>query len=468
LDGAPRRAAAWTAASFDLMGAPSKKARNVMTSGQFELQRLLQNLQAPLGNWGAFSWDLDRIYAARTQQELGRFKLPALLAESTRTDDSIFHASESRLAPEQCIQVGIKPARGARGIPIANEADAQFGAKGVALRPETRSDIHRCLVDHGVAFASCTTMPREDGSRLDMSITAWPIRHVWWDPVMFAYKTETRTGMETIVHGDGRWLVFSKHEREPHKHGAILPISLVWAAHAFSIRDWAKGSVSHGNAKMVGEMPAGVPLQDADGNLTPEALAFIELLRGLMTNDTPVGLRPAGSKTDFEVNTSTAWQVWMELAKSREQAAARVYLGTDGVLGAQGGAPGVDIGQLFGVAETRVEGDLTCLERGFNTAIDVWTALNFGDSSLAPRYKYLIPDTSLEKRTASYATRRTAFYDDIARARAAGFVVDQDFADLVAAKYGVDAPTLGDAPPAAAAPAPTTTPPAPAQLTVVR
>src|SRR5262249_10848254 len=149
-------------------------------------------------------------------------------------------------------------------------------------------------------------------------------------------------------------------------------------------------------AKVIGEMPEGVPLQK-DGALSDEAAAMVELLRAIASGDSPIGIRPAGSKTDFLVNTSTAWQIFENLSTNAEKAAARIYLGTDGTLGAQGGAPGVDIKALFGVASTIVEGDLECLERGFKTGtIEPWTALNFGDSSLAPTRKYLLPDPDLQ------------------------------------------------------------------------
>jgi hypothetical protein len=208
---------------------------------------------------------------------------------------------------------------------------------------------------------------------------------VRWDSTEGVFKTRIEDGAEeTIVHGDGRWTIFCKNEIEPFKHGALLPAALVWARHAFAIRDWAKGSVAHGNAKIIGEMPEGVPMQNENGT-TEEAAAFMQLLEAVCYSDAGVGIRPAGSKTDYLVNGSTAWQVFDNLVQNAEKAAARVYLGTDGTLGAQGGAPGVDIQALFGVAATIVEGDLECLERGFKSGvIEPWTALNFGDSSRAP------------------------------------------------------------------------------------
>jgi hypothetical protein len=441
------------------MGAPSKRARKVRESAEFDAQRLALVLNPPKTNVGAVAWSLADIFSARDQQMAGRFYRPARLAESMRTDDALAVAFENRLAPQRCIPVSIKPAKGARAAAISNEAEALFGQNGVGLRPETMADIHGCLVNHGVAFGLCVATPREDGTRVDVEMHAWPIEYVRWDSFKQCFVTQTEDGPEEdIVHGDGRWVVFCEHEIEPWKYGALLPAAIVWARHAFAIRDWSKASVSHGNAKVVGEMPEGVALQNADGSLTDEASAFLEALKALGSSDAPVAIRPAGSKTEYITNTSTAWQVWQELVSNAEKAAARIYLGTDGTLGTQGGAPGVDIQALFGVALTRIQGDLACLERAILTGvIEPWCAINFGDSSLAPSRVYEIPDADEDARRASFATRNQALFADVKAAKEAGFAITPEYVADLAKQHGVPAPSIAQAPaatPAAAAPTP--------------
>lgn len=426
------------------MGAPSKRARKVRQASEFDLARLKAALPAPRQLGATFAWSLADIVAARNMQMLGSFRLPARLAESMRTDDALYVAFENRLAPQRCIKTVLKPRGGARGASVASEASALFGQEGIGISPETLADIHGCLVNHGVAFGVCDVTPRADGSRVDYALRAWPIEHVRWDAYEKTFKTIVDLGPEeTITHGDGRWVVFQKNELEPFKHGALLPGAIVWARHAFAARDWAKGSSSHGNAKVVGEMPAGVALQVDGGELTGEAAAFLALLQSMASDEVPVGIRPAGSKTEVVSNTSSAWQVWKELVMNAETAAARIYLGTDGTLGSRGGAPGVDVEAMFGVAATLVEGDLRCIERAILTGvIEPWAAVNFGDSSLAPSRLYLIPDADADAQRASVATRRQAFYADIAAARANGFAITQGFVERVAASHGVDAPEL--------------------------
>ena len=466
------------------MGA-AKRARKIRGAEEFDVARLRGSLQSPrTGSTSIYSWTVEDIMTARDLQSRGLFLLPARLAETMKTDDALAVAWENRLAPQRCIGVKLVPAGKGRAVSIAQEAEALFGQEGVGIHPDSISDIHSCLVDHGVAFGVNVATPRADGSRVDLELKSWPIEFVRWDPYYRVFKTRVDPttvqpneivdptlgvaaygvvgGAEVpIVHGDGRWVIFKKHETYPWRaEAAILPAAIVWARHAFATQDWAKGSSAHGNAKIVGEMPPGMPLQ-ADGKLTPEAAAFLALLRDMQDGSSLVGIMPAGAKVDFVTNNSTAWQVWNELCLNAEKAAARIYLGTDGVLGAAGGAPGVDISMLFGVATTKVEGDLKAIERGLLTGVlEPWCALNFGDSALTPRRKYLLPDADekaqVEAEKAEKAARaeaRKSFFVDIKSAKENGFVVDQAYADKVAEVYGLDeAPML---PPPQAASAPT-------------
>lgn len=437
------------------MPAPSRRARKVRNASEFNVASIRSALNVPESAGSVYAWSLAEIYDARDLQMRGDFATPARLAAVMRTDDAIAVARANRLAPQRCIKVQIVAAKGARARPIAAEAEAHYGQDGVAVSPGTLADIEGCLVDHGVAFAVNVATVRDDGTRTDFAVHYWPIEHVRWDAADRCYytrveqdsadmRTSWRSDEVQIVHGDGRWIVFSTHDDEPFKQeAALLPAALVWARHAFAIRDWAKSSVAHGSAKVIGEMPEGVPLQKEGGGDSDEAAAFATLLRAIASSDQPVGIRPAGSKTDFLTNTSTAWQIFAELVGNAEKAAARIYLGTDGTLGAQGGAPGIDVQALFGVALTKVQGDLAAIERGLMTgSIEVWTAVNFGDSALAPSRRYMLPDSDADAARASDAERRRTFQSAIKEARDNGFVVDQAYVDTLADVHGIDPPQL--------------------------
>lgn len=445
------------------MGAKSKKAQIVRTAPEFDVGRLRTALVTPPGSGVPLtSWTLAEIFNARDDQLHGQFYRPARLAESMRTDDALSVALENRLAPQRCTRVEMVAAKGARGASICAEAEALFGQCGVGISAETLGSIHACLVNHDIAIAQNIATPRDDGSRIDFTLQAWPLEHVRWD----SYKRclLTRVDLQTlpsgevleggeipIVHGDGRWVVFQRFELDPWKHAAILSAALVWGRHAYALRDWAKGSVAHGTSKVIGAMPEGVALQNEAGT-TDMAAAFLELLRAIASDDTPVGIKPAGSTVEFLSNNATAWQIFQELVDNAASAAARIYLGTDGTLGSKGDGPGVDIQTLFGVAATRVEGDLKCIEKALRTGtIEPWTAMNFGDSTLAPTRKYMLPDADADAARASEATRTIAFFDEIDRAKASGFAITPDYVERVAKKHGVEAPALAPAPAAPAA-----------------
>lgn len=430
-----------------------KSLEVVRTDAEFSTRQLLRKLEKPRQNSGVYAWQLPAIYAARNAQMLGQFSQAASLAASMRTDDALAVAFQNRLAPLRCLRVQVDPAsttRAARNV--AAEANALFGQNGVGLSQITVSDIVGCLVNHGVAFAVNDWTVRDDGLRSDVTVRFWPIEHVRWDTYKQCYlarldASESGEYEVPIMHGDGRWTIFAKHEHEPWKHGAVLAAALVWARHAYAAKDWAKGSLSHGSAKMIGELPAGVSLQDSEGNLSGEAAAFSELLRAFVSDDTPVGIRPSGSKTEFVTNNSNAWQIFSELVNNAEKAAARIYQGTDALLGSQGGAPGVDIASLFGVATTLVQGDIQAIERGVREGIiDPWCARNFGSSLLAPSRTYLIPDADADAAREAQAKRMMGFLDELERQKAMGFTVDQRWIDDRAKAYEVPAPQLVTAP----------------------
>lgn len=440
--------------------ARTKKKSIVRTEDEFSTARLQAALKRPRDNGMLLaSWSPDEILAARRAQMLGQFALAAALGDAMKTDDALFTAYRNRLAPQTAVGSAIEPAK-QRGpaLAIAEEAEVQFGEDGLALSLETRVSHHGCLVDHGVSILYNVATPREDGSRVDPSWKHWPIRYVRWDEreqclmarvenADEAKESKRRWFEVPIVHGDGRWLVAQLREHEPWKIGAIVPGAIVWSRHAFAMWDWSRGSKSHGDAKILGELPESVPLQrDGAAELTAEAQALIALLDSFADGTNQTGIKPSGATIEFVQNTSTAWQVWKELADKAEKAAARIYLGTDGTLGTQGGAPGVDVTALFGVATTIVQGDLAILTRSFKTgAIDPWCAMNFGSSELAPTRYYLLPDTEEDEDRRRLAERRKSFYGDLKEARDLGFVIDKPLVKEVAKIYDIDPPELPEA-----------------------
>src|SRR5690606_32521033 len=162
------------------------------------------------------------------------------------------------------------------------------------------------------------------------------------------------------------------------------------------------------------------------------------MLQDLVSGEAGAGVHPKGSTVDFIANGSTAWQVFSELIQNREKAAARIYLGTDAILGSMGGAPGVDIAALFGVAASKFQGDFTAIESALRTGVyEPWTAINFGDSRLAPTLKYDLPDPDAEKKSAERASALDRLLTAVERLRKQQFDVTQKAVAELCARFGV-------------------------------
>ena len=448
------------------MTGKQSRAKKIRERGEFDAVHLSRELRPPRVSSSAYAWSIEDIRAARDAQMAGRFRRPARLAESMRTDDALFTAWTTRLAPQKALPIRLQAADETDlAMQIRDEAAALFGPLGVGVTPDVLAGINSTLANHGVAFGCNTHTPRLDGSRVDVEMREWPIEEVEWHATDRAFVTRVEGGVRARMdHGDGRWVVFQSLAVDPWKSGAVLPGGLVWGSRALASRDWSKGSASHGNAKVIGSLPEGVPLTSADGTLTAETEAFLALLRDVASADSPVGIKPAGSDLEYLTNSSQAWQVWERLMAARDRAASMIYNGQD-IGKATGGSQRLSLSQLYGVRDDIVEGDLHTIERGLLTGvIEIWAAMNFGDSALAPRRLYLIPDvdedtrkSAEEARLAARVDRTKAFFDVIEAAKSAGFSMTQEYVDATATSFDVDAPTWPAAP--ATPPAPIAPPP---------
>lgn len=396
------------------------------------------------------SWSLESIRTARDAQLRGDFSLPVQLARAMRTDGALFVAYSNRIAPQSAIATKLVPCDNVRGAAVARKATQSVFVPGTLLK-----SIQGTLANHGLAVGYVLHEANEDGTRVDFRLTEWPLEHVRWNNSEEQLQTTTREGIrENIVHGDGRWVVFRKTFEQPWQQEAcVLPAALLWAMHTEAAQDWAGASRSHGQPKLVGELPAGVAMQvkATDGTiiLTPEALAFSSMLQDLVSGDVGAGVRPAGAKTDLLANGSTAWQVFSELMNNTEKIAARIYLGTDAILGSVGGAPGVDIATLFGVASTILQGDFTAIEQGLNTGVyQPWTAVNEGDSRYAPSFRYQLPDPDAAEKSAENSAKLDRLFAALDKYAANNMTIDQGVVNRLAALIGLepgDAPALATA-----------------------
>lgn len=405
--------------------------------------RARSGVKPPRRQQGPYAWSLARIRQVRDQQMRGCFDLPVRLAEAFRTDDALFTAYQARVATQSAIALSWNAAQTPSG-PAALER-----ARHVIKVPQhVRQSILGTMANHGLAigYVEQAVVDSPAGPTVSFTLTEWPLEFVRYIVSDGTLETRVRDGglPVKITHGDGRWVVFAKFGVLPWTQDAcLLPAALLWAAHAEGLADWAGASAAHGQPRVIGELPEGLPLGDGLGGLSPDAQKFLDLITDLINGDAAAGIRPFGAKTDWIANTSTAWQVFTELVHNREGAAAKIYLGTDAILGARGGAPGVDVAALFGIATTRIEGDLEALERGFCEGLILpWCALHGIMPDDAPRLVYELPDVDKDKRSEQEGAAITRLADAVDAMKRAGLEVTQDVIDALARVLGVSVPCV--------------------------
>jgi hypothetical protein len=402
-------------------------------------------------------WTIQSIRAARDAQSAGFFALPIALAQAMRNDDAIYNARRTRIEALTSITSRLVAAPGARGEGVARKA----GVSVFTPRSVIKS-ILGTYVDHGVAIGHVERETTADGARVDFRLREWPLEHVRWYAQDRCFRTAVECGPETeIVHGNGEWVIFRGSDSVPWLDGTILPAALVFASHLQAIQSWASALASHGDPKVTGELPAGFALAgDEPGTLSPDAAQFLEMIESILSGQSVTGIRPNGAKLDVLFNGSNAWQIFKEMVDNREKAAARIYLGTDAILGSVGGAPGVDIAQLFGVSTTLLQSDLGVIEDCLRTGVfEPWAAINFGDSAHAPVFSFDIPDPDGDSKAKARNERRQALLTQIKLYRDLGMTIDQDTINALARELGVERPPIlatampPEAPAAPAAPA---------------
>lgn len=380
------------------------------------------------------SWSIESIRAAIDAQLRGQFTQPRMLSEAMGRDDAIFNARENRLAPIQAVDTQLVPQDSTRGRLLESQASRHVHVARTVL-----CGIEATLVDHGVAIGYNEQEPNKSGTRVDFRLTEWPLEFVRWNPTTEELEAQTRDNVYVpIRHGDGRWTVFRKRLYMPWRYGAcVLPAGLIWAAHADSLSSWQGASRAHGLAKIVGELPEGSALND---EAEAEAVAdrFHAVLETLADGTRPIGIKPHGSTIDFVSNSSSAWQVFTESVTSRERAAARVYLGTDAILGSTGDAPGVDIAALFRMASTKFQSDFWAIDAGLNSGVYApWAAINHGSTRHAPQHEFLLPDPDKDAKRAETAANRERLAAALADMREQKLQVTQEVVDTLATELGV-------------------------------
>jgi hypothetical protein len=402
---------------------------------------------------GLYGWEYPRLIAARDAQVRGMFREPVALARSLRTDPAVFAALLNRQAPHRGLSREIRSGHELQGTAssILAEARATFiPDTSSSLPPGLLADAFDRLALHEIGIDQIHWEPRPDGSRLDAFVTSFPLECVEWDECGERLLAITTEGRIPIVHGDGRWIVYTKSSDRPWAKASLVALAGVWCDIAYARRDRSKNVESHGESKWIGTLGPGIDTDSAAGDAFYNELIKLYDYRRAM-------VKPYGSEVERSEAAGTNWQIFGAIIDGDTKDIQRILLGQDGTMTNSGGDYIKSWG-AFGVRQDIVESDLAAVGACLSTGLlRPWSLMNFGRWDRL-EYKWLIPDSDEDTRRASIAERRKALWEDITLARSNGALVDQDYVDELAAQFGVVAPRLAQAVPsndaADAAPAP--------------
>jgi len=426
----------WHTQDMALAAAPELRDRSA----------LLHTYKAPSnsGNYAA-GWDNARIRAGRDAQIAGNFREAVALAEVMKCDAAIFAALLNRVAPHR----GLARAVYCTDDQLTEEVVYTFRRDGAALPSSTIADGHERVAMNGLWIGQNVWKARPDGSRLDVRLETWPLSQAYWSKYTSQLIAQTTEGPKVVTHGDGKWVVAALHGDEPWQWGAVKPLATTFSDRQFGLRDRSQHSEAHGLGHWIAELPEGMPLDH------PDAAKVNLFLQALWTSRSG-GTLPHGTNLKLLEAMAGGWQIFRELIKDETSDALRVLLGQDGSVVNEGGNY-IKAAQLFGVRQDLIEGDLGCFAPAITTGTMVpWSLVNLGED-VGLSTAWLFPDPDEDLRRKALAERVDAYNRSIAAYKGNGFIVDQDFADRLAADYGVPVPVLAaapTAPPAAPAAAP--------------
>lgn len=405
-------------------------------------------------------WTIGQVHGARDAHLRGQFRQSVLLVTKMLTDAAMYAASLNRLAPHRGLPRTIKSDVELTGTAanILAEAIATYAVDtSSGLPPSVLADDFEHTAWYGLNVDQVHWIPRPDGSRLDGFVSSWPLSSTEWSVGDCMFIAHTNEGRVPIVHGDGRWILSQYHAEEPWRHGAVVPLAAVLTSRPFAVNNRSSNAQSHGEDKWIGTMPEGVPILDKEGNLSPEAEAFIAQMEKLY-DFRRVLLKAHGSELEREEAMGQNWQIFKEIIESDNKDAKCVLLGQDGTMTNTGGDYVKSWG-LFGVRNDIVERDIATIGSSVSTGLlRPWSLMNFGRWDRL-QYQWVIPDADQDARVESVAKRRAAFWEEIEAAKRNHCIVDQPYIERIAKAYSIDPPKL--APPPAALPsdsAPTITP----------
>lgn len=400
------------------------------------------------------TWTVDLIRGYRVRHDLGEFLASSAIVDALVTDPRVLASLGQRVSTPVNLTHEVKTAelpRGAKGkASLADEARdevaAMFGRFAKTCPPHVQKEIVACFVMCGVAIAQNVWTPKPDGSRWDVEVRPWPIEYVVWNNGLRKYQILHSRGLETIEHGDGKWIIFAPWGYRSWMRGALRALSMPWADRQYGVRYRSQHAAIHGTPMPIGTLPANLPIDGLEGK------KFQTLIRGIRAGRT-AGVKPYGSVIEMLEAKTVAFQIFNDIVKNGNEDIAIALLGQDGTI-AKGSVYTPPM--LEGVRFDLVEDDAVGFDAPISSGMILpWTLVNHGDADVMPHAQHQVPNPEEDQRLDAQRAKWEAFAEVWTELVDGGFERTQDAADALAADFNLTAPMLAEEPP----PLPLPTPP---------
>lgn len=345
----------------------------------------------PVAVWG--DWTLPKIRVAVNAFVVGNFGQAALLVESMLGDDRIQGAVQGRLkAVTKCDSI-FTPADDDTNGAISDELEELWPD---ILPIETLEAILTwstflffCLIEK---VWEVRTVDGEQ--RFVPRLKVWHPLYVYYDLSVRRYVAITQEGMVYITPGDPKWILFTPGgEYRGWMRGAVRSCSVPWIVRQFALRDWARFSEKHGLPLLIAKVPAQSSAEDK--------ARFFGSLKNL-GSETGIQVPVQGGQdaADFGVDMieakDTSWKAFPGLRDACDESITLAIRGTNLTTNVEGGS------HAAANAHRDEDADLSIADRNKLAAclqrqlIDQYVALNYGDSSLAPKLSYVSPESDAD------------------------------------------------------------------------
>lgn len=376
----------------------------------------------------ADTWTIAQTRRALKLHLDGDFSRSALLADAMRGDERISADLRTRVMAVTGLPFRIDPSP-AGDQRRAKMIAAELAAGWSRICPASTA---RALL-RSAAFMSVAYGPvrwSADGGRWWPSIEPWHLQHFRLDPSRDTWTTQTTTGLEDVVPGDGTWLVYQPEGTRAWVDCAVRGLAIPYHLRKDSRRDWGRFSEKHGLPITGAVVPEEADAEDKDD--------FFADLRG-MGNEGIVLLPKDRDGRGFDLTmiepkNVASWKAFEAALYHCDVSIAVAMLGQ--ASNAQEGGSYAKATALAAYRQDLLEAEAAALAEALRVQVlRPWALWNFGDAELAPILVWdATPPEDAAKLATTLQTAGNALVPWQAAAAAAGY--DLDF-EALAQRFGV-------------------------------